>query len=129
MERKRPQVLKRRGSDPMRWPVPCPDRYEMHLPALGEANPTYEKKVPCASSSRALWTRVFSDQKTRRTAPSKRFDHRQDHDCDHQHGGHLIDNAIKTGGTPVPVPLEIPRPSQQETVHSGEHQNEKDLCL
>src|ERR1700730_9920073 len=96
----------------MRRPVPYLDRYSMRICLRGEINPTYEKKVPCASGITLKW-----------------LQHRQDHDTDHQDRRHLIDNSIKFCGMLVMIIGKIAHPAHHETVHGREHEDEKDLRM
>src|SRR5271166_6750485 len=99
---------------------------------LGEVNPTYEKKVPCASGwhlpSVETCRHVISRNGPTR-ALSEWFHHRQHHDAYHQDRRHLIDNAIKFPGMPVVVAGKVAHPAHQQSVHSREHEDEKNLCL
>jgi hypothetical protein len=73
MEKRRPhkgegsQVLRAKGLGPDVEASPNPDRHYRYLPALGEIEPTYEKKVPCASGSRALAAKMCKPMRFKRT--------------------------------------------------------------
>ena len=58
---------------------------------------------------------------------SKRLDHHQDHDADHQDCRYLIDNTIEFFRVPVPVGGEIADPPHQKAVQRGQHQHQGEL--
>src|SRR5260221_10168127 len=93
----------------------------MHLPALGEMQPTYVKTVPCASAARRRRRFVVDS--------SERLDDREDHDPDQEHRRYFIDNSIESLRMPILVTGELAYAANKESVQGGESENQDHLRL
>ena len=111
--------------------APVPDASAGSNPLEPELNCIRLRSVGCAEDKqRPRFTQVPRRDLCTGNAPaSKRFQHHQKHDGDHQHRRYFIDYPIESLRMPVLVGGEILYPAGQQTVQRRQRQNQRDLGL